>query len=714
MILTNQFTVNWNLENVDRDFDIFAVTKPRDMYKANILDLQNGGIQALAVQYTFGRTCFVLFEKDVMTAGRLSRIISYEYPDVTVKRVDIFDRDECSTYFYYQYRLLAMLLMNSIRVPRIEGYSYNNLSGRLFYSAKGWDGRDKETGKPYFRKFLEMTFDPGMYLSANVKTFRNRVYKKLEAEDKDGKRKYVAKYVYDKDTKVFRRKLKTDIGYTDDEIFCEAGFDGKRMSVKYINFASFGSFQRSKAGVICRFLDDVREYLGEYFTLEQCIRDNDEVFCEKDKPRSDLEDKEYGRILNEKGVNIVDECRTPVSLAAVKRILSDLSDCFGVEATTGPIREGMYNIRIIYEREYYENKKLKDEYVSYTPGTVTQHITVPNAEAIGAGKKRPDPIVRKLVMELVLKGDIEFGKVRVYDWKSVSAGKEWSFVYGKKIKGKKGFCYYMVKISMDGRLSFSSFSDDDLLLPDLEEKLRTVYLRYEESLRKHDKKSVEGLLFSDPEHIHIISRTCMNTMPDIAKIRDAFVQTDPREVLDRERVLTALEESRAYLPDDVAYINAVCDSVMEHHGLLTKRDLKEIVNPHKKAGKRLIRYLHDNHGIWIYHELKDSAFRDVYRLDNMTDIRYFIDEDTAGKGIRTLNYYAGVRTSDLNQSLRNACIVREVRTDEGDIEFGELLPLMAVDFVRIAQYTVLPFPFKYLREYAKMYQNGGVSRHRNV
>ena len=707
MILTNQFTVNWNLENVDRDFDVFAVTKPRDMYKANILDLQSGGIRALAVQYTFGRTCLVLFEKDVMTAGRLSRIISDEYPDVTVKRIDVLDKGECENSFYYQYRLLALLLMNSIRVPRTAGYSYNNLSGRLFYSAKGWDGRDKETGKPYFRKFLEITFDPGMYLSANVKTFRNRVYKKLEEENKDGNRKYVTKYVFDKDTKVFRRKLKTDTGYADDEIFCEAGFDGKRMSVKYINFASLGSFQRSKAGVICRFLDDVSEYLGEYFTLDQCSRDNDEVFCEKSRPKADFKDMEYGRILNEKGVNIVDECGSPASRTAVKRIQGDLSDCFGVEATSGPVRKGTYNIRIIYDIDYYKDNKLEDEHVSYTPGAVTQHITYSNAEAIGAGKKRPDPIVRKLVMEMVLKGDIESGRVRIFDWGSLSAEKEWSFVYGKKIKGKKKFRYYLVKIGTDGKLSFSTFSDDDLILPDLEEKIRSVYSRYEESLRKHDKKYVEGLLFSDPGHMHIISRTCMNTMPDIARIREALVRTNPREVLDRDMVLTALEESRTFLPDDAEYIDGVSGSVMEHDGPLTKRDLKEIVNPHKKAGKRLIRHLHEEHDIWIHHELKDSAFRDVYRLDNMTDIRFFIDENTSGKGIQTFNYYAGVRTSDLNQSLRNACIVREVRTDEGDVEFGELLPLMAVDFVRIAQYTVLPFPFKYLREYAKMCESGG-------
>ena len=39
------------------------------------------------------------------------------------------------------------------------------------------------------------------------------------------------------------------------------------------------------------------------------------------------------------------------------------------------------------------------------------------------------------------------------------------------------------------------------------------------------------------------------------------------------------------------------------------------------------------------------------------------------------------------------------------MEFSELLPLMAVDFVRNKQYTVLPFPFKYLREWKTINEN---------
>ena len=37
-----------------------------------------------------------------------------------------------------------------------------------------------------------------------------------------------------------------------------------------------------------------------------------------------------------------------------------------------------------------------------------------------------------------------------------------------------------------------------------------------------------------------------------------------------------------------------------------------------------------------------------------------------------------------------------------EIAFDELLPLMDVEFVRNDQLTVIPFPFKYLREYQKL------------
>ncbi|OQA46518.1 MAG: hypothetical protein BWY47_01707 [Bacteroidetes bacterium ADurb.Bin302] len=60
-----------------------------------------------------------------------------------------------------------------------------------------------------------------------------------------------------------------------------------------------------------------------------------------------------------------------------------------------------------------------------------------------------------------------------------------------------------------------------------------------------------------------------------------------------------------------------------------------------------------------------------------------------------------MQREQLQSSVHNACIVRKVIAD-GEIEFEKFLQLLAVDFVRNNQHTVLPFPFKYLREYNEM------------
>ena len=54
------------------------------------------------------------------------------------------------------------------------------------------------------------------------------------------------------------------------------------------------------------------------------------------------------------------------------------------------------------------------------------------------------------------------------------------------------------------------------------------------------------------------------------------------------------------------------------------------------------------------------------------------------------------------EKLERASVIREVQAEEDSkLIFEELLPLMGVDFVKLGMLTVMPFPFKYLREYAR-------------
>lgn len=80
-------------------------------------------------------------------------------------------------------------------------------------------------------------------------------------------------------------------------------------------------------------------------------------------------------------------------------------------------------------------------------------------------------------------------------------------------------------------------------------------------------------------------------------------------------------------------------------------------------------------------------------LSSVIDIKYIDKGDYA-------LYFSGTIGNGMRSGIRNAVTIRRVEGYDGaDIFFRDLLQLMAVEFVRAGQLTVLPFPFKYLREY---------------
>lgn len=63
-------------------------------------------------------------------------------------------------------------------------------------------------------------------------------------------------------------------------------------------------------------------------------------------------------------------------------------------------------------------------------------------------------------------------------------------------------------------------------------------------------------------------------------------------------------------------------------------------------------------------------------------------------------YYSGVSGYGLTSTIQCAANIRKILPyEQSELFFDQLLPLMSVTFVRNGQLTVIPFPFKYLREY---------------
>lgn len=115
----------------------------------------------------------------------------------------------------------------------------------------------------------------------------------------------------------------------------------------------------------------------------------------------------------------------------------------------------------------------------------------------------------------------------------------------------------------------------------------------------------------------------------------------------------------------------------------------------------LNQYMRDKYGVWMHPRVQSLKY-DEYLMSNIVNICCFKKGFSYEDG-EEIYYYAGEK-SIRKDKISRACIIRKIKS-ENEMEFKDLLPLLSVEFVRNGQYTVIPFPFKYLREYVKIHKN---------
>lgn len=692
-MLTNKINVTYNMENIDADFDIFRVEKAnKDYYKYNILDSAVYEFKASAVQWTFGATALVLFRKGEVTEQQFRESIMKEYEDVKIQRIDLFDSEQCEC-FQYQKRLLAQLLMNSMRMPKHDSFRYNNLTGKLFYHNPAWKHKDKSTGKVNIIRFLEIVIDPGMYLNLNHETFR-----RVDCEAS-------GTHVIDPKTGEFRKKLKSDTNTT---AYKKGSLKHNHFRVYNFDMTDYEHFCKSKMGVMEQFLKDVRDNLSKYIFIEIMERKDACEFDVSNLGKTGISDREYGKLLKKKGVVIVDETGTEKSKEIVSLLSKELLECYGVEATIGDLTPGAYNIRIIHNEEYYIENELPDPH-NNIKGYIVQHMTEEAehfTESYGSS-----PAVRKIVQELIIKGDVKEKSISIYDWKRLDAGKSWTFVQRKRRKNEAGenvkhtnfanreakcyFDYYRLQIDCSGKLNFDSFCDAD---NDVSGEWEKICFAYDliEGKQFRIKNKIDGLLYSDIENIHAIIETREKTLPNISALMNMLQETDEKQKIHKEILIQAINEYELEYPDYFENVQLWKNILLEKEDIITKKEVKKALNMRTNAASMFNRFLHEKFGIWIYGEWRKEEFDAIYQIGNLLNIKYEYNDNDYDDG-HTFVYYVGAKSKRI--SYPNACCIRKVVSLGDKLEYEELLPLMAVEFVRNNQYTVLPFPYKYLREY---------------
>lgn len=694
-MLTNRINVTYNMENIDADFDIFRVEKSnKDYYKYNILDSAVYEFKAAAVQWTFGATALVLFRKGEVTEQQFKESIMKEYEDVKIQKIDLLDSEQCKC-FQYQKRLLAQLLINSMRTPKHETFKYNNLTGKLFYHDPSWRHKDKLTGKVNFIRFLEIVIDPGMYLNLNHETF-----KRVENES-------LGTHVIDPKTGEFRKKLKSDTNVT---TYKKGSLKHNHFRVDNFDMTDYTHFCKSKMGVMEQFLKDVKENLSKYISIEFMEREDACEFDISNWEKAGISDSEYGELLKKKGVVIVDEIGTEKSKEIVNSLSVELLEHYGVEATIGDLTLESYNIRIIHNEEYYIENELPDPH-NNIKGYIVQHMTE-EAEHF-TKSKGSSPAVRKIVQELIIKGDVKEKFISIYDWKRLDSGKSWTFILREKrqtefgdntrhvnfanIEVKNYFDYYRLQIDCNGKMEFDSFCDVNNEISEEWEKICCAYDLIE-SKQFRVKNKIDGLFYSDIDNIHAIIETREKTLPNITALMDMVRETDEKQKIQKGVLVQAMDDFELEYQDYHENIKLWKEKLLEKEETITKKEVKKVLNMKTNVASLFNRFLHEKFGIWIFGEWRKEEFDAIYQIGNLLNIKYEYNDNDYDDG-HTFVYYVGAKSK--RTSYPNACCMRKVVSLGDEIEYEELLPLMVVEFVRNNQYTVLPFPYKYLREYIK-------------
>ena len=685
MIRTNKLEIKFNEENIKRDFKIYKVKlldpkskKENTKYiNSNFLDFIAKDVKICSTVFDgYGNAYVLLDNKNSI----IEKFKSYgeDYADI-MEMIDIqvFQAGNPEVPLY----LIAQLFFNYITNPKFEKFKLNNVSGKLFYDVANAVASAKNKGTFYL---LELRVDKDCNLCANVRTF-GAISKFKPLPDYVVEYHKYRKYVFDKNTGKLRKLLRED-NCSDDKIYIQRSpFKNTKNIVPFINFNSYNTIKKSKVGAYHLFFQDVQCLLKNYLTINTKYFKNYEEF---DTKKQNIELQIYKTILENHSIKIEDTINTPDSKSLITELKKEIKNFCNNYNIDYKILESSKNspfiFKIIHHKKYYESHKdEQDPYQEKNNENIVQHITLEDFSPEKAA-------VENIVQELLIKNDLKNKKISLANW---PYNYQLTFAVHHYIKDNKekkhgdNYNVYQMIIEKNGEFSFKKFHSKDSNLTPEQQKLIEIF-------GNNPKKvinDIEGLVYSTPKNINIIKKTNTCTLPETQFV-NLLKEVSVNEKIKIAPILEGinkLKEKKDFTTEEV--INLELFLKDQTTDVVSRKDLKPLFNIAAKPFILLNQYLSENFGIIYHPKLRTNSNKDKYFF-SLLDIKYFTEHDK-------LYYFIGAKSDNLKNKLPNGDPVREVSSTKDDIFFHELMPTLAVNFVRNGQYTVVPFPFKYIREY---------------
>lgn len=715
-IFTNNLNVEIKRENVDKDFTILQIGTKNSFFKNNILDISSEKFKAQSTAYYRNNRWFAMFKKDAVSVSDFKTLVQLNDDSAIVNIVDLFEKNEEAKNNIKDVEL-AQLLVNSLRNRDNELFSYNNLTGSLYYS---FDAKKIS----YSFEFLKLRFyirdqvSGAIALEASTETFSD-----INTLKKYGKANAEPNYVFDDDTGEFRKVIHSDYG-KHCRFFEKGAVTRKGPRRKFLDFSSNDGFVKSKAGIVSIFLDDVKENLGDYISISQIPLLN---YTDYDKTLDNYENKQYEPSLQKRGICVVDTVDTEESRLMRTQICDFIKTEYKISNISDSRELGKYIIEIIHEEGsdcyatkeeqgklylFDEMNKPQDQHNLYSETDIIQHITVENAASKINGPAIKD-VMHNIIQELIIKGDLYDKKVSLANW---NEPKEWTFVKcgtGKKNNQKNcyDYVYYRMKVSREGAILIDSMSSTDYPEQDWK-NIDSIFREYNRSKRS----PIDCIVYDDVNNVNVIYRTKQFTLPELNELSEKIKLTDRTNTIDKKRLKSYIDEymkEASLTPSQEEAFEIINKNIEDcSDSQISFSKIREIRGDDKKSKSIKPKTINDFIQ-WLYEKTEKEGNPILLhgQLKSGENLYKYFNSVLGVKSIEldgTYKYFVGKKKDALQTSLPCSCVIRDVIpwnqegvNPGGRILFDELVHMLTVEFVRNGQFTVLPFPVKYLNEYIR-------------
>lgn len=668
-LYSNELLVSFEYSNIDRDYDFYYVTTSDKYIKGGAAFLDIDDIKVSALQFESGKSFWVMLPKNAISRAELVRLLNTKEDgdSLSIKAM---------TSSSIPVHLLTQLILNALTSPVDEMISFNNLSGKLLCFRPAWLNKDKDNFI-WGMQCLEVKVGDDMCVKLVAHRMTALALKKQMKFEKRKLQDY-PQYEFSYNNNTLKRVSNENKDRR--ENFIIKPVDGERGSITFFDFTDYETFACTKMGVLYDILNALHAEFGRYIHVDFKKYDIDEVVEYKRTSLEAYKDIVAKEVINS-GINIVDAVQSETS----EDYLQDVADSINkiipeAKCSVGRrLSKKKLNVRYIHDKSFYSDSKV-DPHQEDMKEYVTQHITVENF------KHQSSAAVYNILKELVIKKDIATGKITLVDWSQYGYKADW--IFGVVAEDT----HYFMTIHSDGTFKIEALERNLFTMTEYDKYMDYFGLNEE---NKNDYRRVIGIIKDADGNINLIKDTNIYSMPDYTAMGDVLKNVASEGRFSGKDVVTWL---RAVMDiTDKIKVQAELDIVIPHidmNGEYTKTDIMGLFKG-ITTKKEVVRYVFENTGIMLYAYLRGEAERNEYLSGNI-DINYFVQDEMLAR------FSVGEIGNGMKYTIERASVVREIEAVEGGkLMFKELLPLMGVEFVRYGMLTVVPFPFKYLREYVE-------------